>query len=685
MYNQLKNLKPYAILLLILIVAYLPVSTFYFGMKNDAFSDNFPNKFFLTEAIRSGHLPLWNPYINFGFPVYADMGFAFYNPITWLFALIGYNAYMLTVEVLLYIYLAGVFMLNLGRYLNWDKKICLVTAAMYMCCGFYTGCLQYINFLTAAAFLPLAVQALLQLLNGPSFKSSFIFAVACYFVFAGGHPAIPIAFVYFIIILILLLFFFYTGYRNNARKIAISLATALMLCILFYLPAIYSYANILPFYGRNAPPEQILSTQAGFTFSSYLSFLFPFSTVSTNNIFNTDVAMRSGFFSVVGFVCVVLSVKSKQKYVAAILLTALCMLLLSAGGDIKIALFSKLPLLGYVRYNGEYRVFGILCFCIIAGFGMQQLKNGDKVFTRRFKISLAAIACACICIVVTLIATRYITANSLVTLFKQPLPFAQKVKLFLAGPFPWFLMASAGITLLVSTLALLALRKNKFNLLLAITIADLILNSIIYLPVTGVGQVTLKNIQSVYDRYPKGIPIPALVPVNKIDTFNAVTTGLVGDATYYNKLIGTTKLTDYPSYFTSTNRYFNNKQLVGEASRNPYLFLEHGSGSGTSVVVKKFSPENIEITVNAQQDDTLVYLQNNYKFWHATVNGNQVPVTTAYQTFMGVKINKGVNSVTFYYEDAWLGICLLVSLATFIIGVVSTRRSFKGKQTMQNQ
>jgi len=115
------------------------------------------------------------------------------------------------------------------------------------------------------------------------------------------------------------------------------------------------------------------------------------------------------------------------------------------------------------------------------------------------------------------------------------------------------------------------------------------------------------------------------------------------------------------------------------------LFLEHGSGSGTSVVVKKFSPENIEITVNAQQDDTLVYLQNNYKFWHATVNGNQVPVTTAYQTFMGVKINKGVNSVTFYYEDAWLGICLLVSLATFIIGVVSTRRSFKGKQTMQNQ
>jgi hypothetical protein len=92
-------------------------------MKNDAFSDNFPNKFFLSEAIHSGMLPLWNPYMNFGFPVYADPGFAFWNPITWVFALIGYSAYTLTVEVLCYIYIAGICMFALCRYLKLNAGI----------------------------------------------------------------------------------------------------------------------------------------------------------------------------------------------------------------------------------------------------------------------------------------------------------------------------------------------------------------------------------------------------------------------------------------------------------------------------------------------------------------------------------------------------------------------------------
>src|SRR5436305_13009828 len=110
MYKKLQQFKPYLLLLLILFIAYLPLSTFYFGMKNDAFSDNFPNKYFLSEALHAGTLPLWNPYLNFGFPIYADPGFAFWNPVTWLFAFAGYSAYTLTAAVLLYIYFAGVFM-----------------------------------------------------------------------------------------------------------------------------------------------------------------------------------------------------------------------------------------------------------------------------------------------------------------------------------------------------------------------------------------------------------------------------------------------------------------------------------------------------------------------------------------------------------------------------------------------
>ncbi len=676
---------PYVILLLALLVAYLPLSTFYFGMKNDAFSDNFPNKFFLSEAIHAGQLPLWNPYINYGLPIYADMGFAFYNPITWFFALIGYNAYTLTAEVLLYIYLGGVFMLRLGRFFGFTKKISIVIAAMYMCSGFYTGCLQYINFLTAAAFLPLVLLTILQLFNNPGFKSSFWFAAACYAVFAGGHPAIPIALGYFLIALTILLFAFLPQFKREAKQIIFSLAISLVLLALLYLPALYSYINILPYYGRGGPAQQALSTEAGFTPWAWLSFLFPFSTAANTNFFGTDVAMRNGFFSVTGFVCVILSIKSKQLYAGVLLLAALFMLLLSTGGWIKEMLFSKLPLLQYVRYNGEYRVFSILCFCVLAGFGLHQVQNGGKTLTRRFNWAFIIVALGCCCILFVLAATSNLGVKGLFGILKQPLPAAQKIKALLAGPLPVFLTASAVLTLLVSLLSFIAVKNHHFTMLAGIALCDVAFNCIIYLPVTGVGQVTLKHIQSVYNTSPKGIPIPPLVSINKIDTLDAKTTGLVGDITYYNKLIGTTKLTDYPSYFTATATYFNNRPLVNLVSAHPFLFTKTAVSTARAISIQQFTPTVIHVLVNAPADDTLVLLQNNYRFWHATVNGQNTPVATAYATFLSAKIKKGENDVVFYYQDRWLGFCLLISLAVFIVSLsVVARQSITGKLPVQN-
>jgi len=219
MHKKLHQLKPYLLLLLILLIAYLQLSTFYFGIKNDAFSNNSLNKFFLSEALHAGMMPLWNPYMNFGFPVYADPGFAFWNPITWLFAFAGYSAYTLTVEVLLYIYLAGIFMFRLGRFLKFTPTTSLTVAVMYMCSGFFVGCLQYINFLTSAAFIPLLVQAYLQCFQKASYKNSFFLAISGYFIFVGGHPAIPFATLYFLIILSFVLILFWKAYRTNYKQI----------------------------------------------------------------------------------------------------------------------------------------------------------------------------------------------------------------------------------------------------------------------------------------------------------------------------------------------------------------------------------------------------------------------------------------------------------------------------------
>lgn len=54
-----------ALLVCFIWVAYLPLSSFQFALKNDAFVYNFPNKYFFSECLHHGIIPWWNPYLNF--------------------------------------------------------------------------------------------------------------------------------------------------------------------------------------------------------------------------------------------------------------------------------------------------------------------------------------------------------------------------------------------------------------------------------------------------------------------------------------------------------------------------------------------------------------------------------------------------------------------------------------------
>jgi hypothetical protein len=188
-----------------------------------------------------------------------------------------------------------------------------------------------------------------------------------------------------------------------------------------------------------------------------------------------------------------------------------------------------------------------------------------------------------------------------------------------------------------------------------LALADLAINSIVCLPVTGVGWVTLPEIQKIYNSNPAGIPIPPLVPVRTINTLDPKTTGLVGDMSYYNKKIGTTKLTDYPSYFKSTALYFQDA-AKDSVLNMPYLFLKTSlkGSNDAKITVNKFSPTSIRLFVAAKSEDSLVFLQNNYPYWRAFINKREVPVSTAFRTFMSVPIQQGNNEVEFVYDDKYL-------------------------------
>jgi hypothetical protein len=662
-----KALKYYLLLLIVLLLAYLPLSSLHFAMKNDAFSDNFPDKFFLSQSLHAGIFPLWNPYMNFGFPIYADPGFAFWNPITWLFAAIGYSAYTLTIEVLLYIYLSGIFMFRLGRWLKFSLPVAFAVACMYMCSGFFVGSIQYINFITAAAFLPLLIQSFLKLIYNPRFYNSVIFSLSFAFVAMGGHPAIPFASIYLLIFLFIGIIIFQRNCITNLRNFFFCLSAAIILFLIISSPALYSYASIWNVYGRNSPQQHFEITNIGFSVSSFISFLFPFSTNAHTSFFSNDVAMRNAYFSLPGLGAVLFAIKTKNKLVYCFLFTAFIFFILSLGGNFKETIYQHLPLLNYIRTNGEYRVFVILLLCIVSGFGLEQIIN-SKESVIKLRIIFRYVIAACL---VGLILTAIFFKNNIINFFSITFAAhfsANLIKDFFQNlNFPVALIISLVIAIFISLLIIL---KKSFSTkyLVAIIMVDLIINTCICLPVTGVGSATVQQVQSFYNNNPAGIPTPPLIAVKDIDTLNEKLTGLFGNVTYYNKRIGTTRLTDYPSYFMSTDNFFKSPKNEFVLNK-PYLFLLNDS-SNHSIKVQHFDPQKIILTVQLQTNDSLIFLQNNYKFWKAFDNKKLLPIATAFSAFISVPLSPGQHTIEFIYKDSNLLFYCILSAITLMLMMV---------------
>src|SRR6187402_411421 len=105
---QLKSEKQSLIsCFLVVLIAYFPVSSFLLSVKNDFFTAYFPLKHFFSSSLQSGVLPLWNPFLNYGFPIYGDISEAWWNPGTWLIAATsGYNVWTFTAELIIYLLIA---------------------------------------------------------------------------------------------------------------------------------------------------------------------------------------------------------------------------------------------------------------------------------------------------------------------------------------------------------------------------------------------------------------------------------------------------------------------------------------------------------------------------------------------------------------------------------------------------
>jgi hypothetical protein len=688
-----KKYSSFFFITIVFLIAFAPIASFVFALKNDFFLGYFPPKFLLSETVTSGQLPLWNPYISFGLPFYADMNGAYWNPVTWIIALTtGYSAYTLTVELLLYILCGGAGMYMLTKHFTDNNSVRLVAAIAFMCNGFVIGHLQHLNWISGSAFLPWCIWGVYNILKNGSLRNILVTTLAFYLLISASHPGMIIGSIYFFFGL--LIFLLYLKYKESGwqdvKKGVYRLFVLFALLLALSSGLIAGYVDILPHFARNTKVDLHLSLVQNTNLQSWISLFAPFSTVKDNAFFRNDIALRNNYIGLTLLCFLLLSfITKKTKQQSFFLATGLLFLLLSLGGNIKLFAHNYIPLIGYVRINGEFRIFAIICFILAAVISFDYFSANKTLVQKNLKRVSSLIVVALISLLLVAmglilqghtafhnsIASEHTNWRETIKLLIDQLEFGDVAVLQCLIQIPLLLMLR------------MAILNMNFNRILILTVADLIIATSLNLPFTGVGKVSVGQIAAIHEQSPRGIPVPKLEPLRLHDTIPNKDSALVGDWSFYNKQIGKSRSVLYPVKLSANYQFYQllKRDSSLSVANHPFLFLSKSidqpklinNQSLEQANILDFSTNHLKLRFDANDSGFLVLLQNFYPHWTYKKNNQIAPVQKAGINFIAVPVTKGENNIEITFSPPIIKILLLFCaiLLLLIVIVAGTERS----------
>lgn len=227
---------------------YAPWDAYYDGpIRNSALSDVvsqiIPWKIFNAEELKSGRIPLWNPYNLAGTPHLGNWQSGVLYPTTLLFLFLPVQIAW-SLHILLQPLLAGIFMILFLRSLHLSRISSLLGAAAFAYGGFMTTWFEWGTLGHAILWLPLALYGIQRKKEEGRRKKGFILTIlALTMSLFAGHPQISIY-----VILVVMGYFLYRNFGNLNIRQKVLYPLSFILLPLFLaapqvLPAIQVYLN----------------------------------------------------------------------------------------------------------------------------------------------------------------------------------------------------------------------------------------------------------------------------------------------------------------------------------------------------------------------------------------------------------------------------------------------------------
>jgi len=689
--------KEILLLFLVTILAFWQVTFLQNGMKWDFVDAFLPSRYFFSESILNNQFPLWNPYLLYGTPIFADLVSVF-NPEFWIVGnLFGYSNITLQFMFLVYVFFAGISFFWFLKQFDSEFKISLGLSVAYMLSGLTVGNAQHLAFVAGYAILPFLLGCYFKFLRKLNHKNLTQLAISLFLMVFASYPGLTIISGYF-----LLCIFIYTLIANRTDKSYLKKALIYHLVlagivVLFSTVLIVAYFQGAPFLSRYGGLTLELAHKHPFSLKSVLSFLLPMATGADAQFFETDASMSNGYWGIISLVlfsfAVTKKVRHKESYV--ILLFGIFSLLVSFGDRffLREFLYRYFPLMNMFQYPGIFRAFTIFGFLAFAGIN---LKINDFVqFDRRRLVIISGLLMVFLLILVGNAATKV----DAFVFFEEGKSFTEK---FLDANRSDAVILQGTIQLLILLVFIfsaLKITNNKHfaTALLILFVFDGIIATQLNIHYTVVSEVNPVKFHQYLKSSPKGFPVPELNPIaensdrNAQNEFiwmnnNVFPKKITFDGLVSFKLDGYANLSDnHPNLLEAIKKepvvYFSDDLREDSAIENfkpntVFLAKENyqksegkifGSDKNDLLTISDFSPKHIEIETRIQNPQLLVYQQNYFTGWNVFVNGKKQDLLKSNFAHMAVLVPTGEHTVRFEYKNPLVIIAFGFSYAAFFV------------------
>ncbi len=690
--------KGYLLFLLVVIIAFWQVFFLQNSLKWDFIDAFLPSRYFFSESILNNQFPLWDPYLLYGIPIYADLVSVF-NPEFWIISnLFGYSNITLQFIYLAYILIAGISFNFFLKLFKTEKNIALALSIAYMFSGINIGNAQNLAIISGYAILPIVISLYLKFLKDIKLIHFVAFAISLFFMIYGSYPALTIILIYFLFALFIYYFFQNKSNKRYKKDILIYHALLLIIVVLFSSVLLLSFTQVSPFLNQYNGHNLDFIQQHPFSIKSTLSYIFPMASGKDSHFFGTDSSMSNGYFGIFSLILLGFSrikkPQNKESYI--FLFFGIFSLLASFGKDffLREFLYHYAPLMNMFRYPSIFRAFTIFSFLAYIGINFYQ-----PTLTKPDKNRLTVISSFLILIITFLIFYSKSQVGTSI-FFNSNLSFTEKL---ISADFYESIIFQGIVQLALLSIFLVLLWKSKSSkqfskFILILFIADGIIATQLSIHNTVINEKNPIAFSKYLKSVPKGFPIPSLNPIRENSDKNAQNNfvwmnenifpkKVTFDGLVSFKLDGYTKLSDsYPILLDSIKNNalvylsddirsntnisnFTSKTLFLDSNNLDKLDRNHlKTNNNDQISINHFNPKEIRINTRTTNPQILVYQQNFYKGWSVLIDGQQHELLNVNFTHMAVFLSASKHTVTFIYKNPSIKLAFFFSY--FILAIL---------------